>query len=358
MAGEGEAIGELVSGGLFARAVSPRAAAHAHDPHAEHGNCLNCGAALVGPFCRECGQEGHVHRTAGAILHDLAHGVLHLEGRFWATLPMLAFRPGELTRRYIAGERRKFVSPMAFFLFSVFTMFAVLSILGIAPPADLANPGAQGVAAVQGARKDTLEAIQRAQERIADPDSTPERVAKAKRELASQQADLKKLEGAENIFGSAAGNGMPDKVHTGWKRLDKGIEKASQNPGLALYKLQANSYKFSWLLIPLSVPFVWIMFFWWRDVGAYDHAVFVTYSLAFMSLLFIVLTILGSFGVGIAVLGTIGTFVPAFHIYRQLRGAYRLGRINALIRTTVLLFNIQIVITLFALLLVALVLVG
>ncbi len=39
---------------------------------------------------------------------------------------MLAFRPGDLTRRYIAGERARFVSPMAAFLFSIFLMFAVL----------------------------------------------------------------------------------------------------------------------------------------------------------------------------------------------------------------------------------------
>ena len=41
---------------------------------------------------------------------------------------MLAWRPGELTRRYIDGERARFVSPIALFLFSVFLMFAVLSV--------------------------------------------------------------------------------------------------------------------------------------------------------------------------------------------------------------------------------------
>lgn len=354
MAGEGEAVGDFVSGGLFARAVQPDAAAHAHDPHAAHA-CLNCGAALDGPFCRQCGQDAHVHRSASAILHDLVHGVLHLEGRFWSTLPLLLFRPGELTRRYIAGERRKFVSPMAFFLFSVFTMFAVLSFLGIAPPADFAANG-QGGAAVEAMRKDTREAIGRAQREIADPDSSPAEVAQARRELAEQQQDLKRLDAAQKLLGPEATNN--NQVRTGWKRLDYGLEKATKNPGLALYKLQANSYKFSWLLIPLSVPFVWLLFFWWRDVGAYDHAVFVTYSLAFMSLLFIVLTIMGSFGVSMAVLGTIGTFVPIIHIYRQLRGAYHLGRANAIVRTTVLLCLIQVVVVLFTLAVVGLGLVG
>ena len=48
-----------------------------------------------------------------ALWHDLAHGVLHLDGKIWRTLPLLAWRPGELTRRYIEGERARFVSPMA-----------------------------------------------------------------------------------------------------------------------------------------------------------------------------------------------------------------------------------------------------
>ena len=43
---------------------------------------------------------------------------------------MLAWRPGELTRRYIEGERARFISPLALFLFTVFLMFAVFSIAG------------------------------------------------------------------------------------------------------------------------------------------------------------------------------------------------------------------------------------
>lgn len=38
--------------------------------------------------------------------------------------------PGRLTRRYIDGERVKFVSPMALFLFTVFLMFAVFAFTG------------------------------------------------------------------------------------------------------------------------------------------------------------------------------------------------------------------------------------
>ena len=122
-----EAVGTVVEGGLFARAVDRANAGHAPIQPTEKGHfvetaCLNCGSALAGPYCQQCGQKAHLHRTLGAFLHDLLHGALHFEGKTWRTLPELALRPGRLTRRYIEGERRKFVSPMALFLFSIFLM--------------------------------------------------------------------------------------------------------------------------------------------------------------------------------------------------------------------------------------------
>jgi len=113
------------------------------------------------------------------------------------------------------------------------------------------------------------------------------------------------------------------------------------------YKLQANSYKFSWLLIPLSVPFVWLIFAWRRTFGAYDHAVFVTYSLCFMTLLFVALTVLGMLPISGGWLALAFMLVPPLHIYKQLRGAYGLSRLSALWRTMALLVFIVIVLTLF-----------
>src|SRR6187397_3036410 len=127
-----EAAGGIAEGALLSRAVEPRAGEA--DGHTHETACLNCGAPLDGPYCRMCGQRGHVHKTIGAFMHDLVHGVFHIEGKIWHTLPMLALRPGELTRRYIAGERARFVSPMALFLFAVFLMFAVFQLVGFAAP--------------------------------------------------------------------------------------------------------------------------------------------------------------------------------------------------------------------------------
>src|SRR5688572_8599173 len=122
-----DSVGEAVTGGLTARAVEPAAG---EGVSGEHEACLNCGTELIGAHCHQCEQAGHVHRTLTAFWHDLAHSVLHFDGKLWRTLPLLALRPGELTRRYVAGQRASFVSPMALFLFSVFLMFAVFSTIG------------------------------------------------------------------------------------------------------------------------------------------------------------------------------------------------------------------------------------
>ena len=144
----GEALGTAVEGGLFAKAVGRGSkalpdTAQLEQGHFAEGTCLNCGTQLMGAHCHACGQKAHLHRTLGAFMHDLLHGALHFEGKTWKTLPMLAFRPGQLTRRYIEGERARFVSPMALFLFSIFLMFAVFQAVGLTAPTDISS--AEGV---------------------------------------------------------------------------------------------------------------------------------------------------------------------------------------------------------------------
>ena len=61
---------------------------------------------------------------------------------------------------------------------------------------------------------------------------------------------------------------------------------------------------------------------------------FVTYSLSFMMMLVIAGGLLVAVGAS-AVAGFL-FFVPPFHMYRHLKGAYQLGRFSALVRTIAL----------------------
>src|SRR5579863_3982744 len=81
------------------------------------GACANCGSTLNGRYCHSCGQAAHLHRSLLHLLEELIHSVLHFDAKGWRTLPLLVVRPGVLTRRYIDGQRMRYVSPLALFLF-------------------------------------------------------------------------------------------------------------------------------------------------------------------------------------------------------------------------------------------------
>ena len=91
------------------------------------GNCLNCGQAFTAPrpkFCPACGQESNVKPpTLGEFVQQFGGAYFSTEGALWRTLKLLLFKPGELTRLYLAGRRKHYVLPLRLYLtISVLTL--------------------------------------------------------------------------------------------------------------------------------------------------------------------------------------------------------------------------------------------
>ena len=82
--------------------------------------CLNCGAAFVPGrrrYCPECGQETNVRPPRlGEFVQQFGGAYFSTEGALWRTLALLLFKPGELTRKYLAGRRRHYVLPLRLYL--------------------------------------------------------------------------------------------------------------------------------------------------------------------------------------------------------------------------------------------------
>ena len=333
--GELEGLGEAVTGTLVARAVEPEAGEAAA---AADGACCNCGARLAGPYCHRCGQKGAIHRSLRTYFADFAAGLFNFEGKFWRTLPMLAWRPGELTRRYVEGERARFISPIALYLFSVFAMFAVLNLNGTLDPElnDTVRTSAESAIADE---QRTLAELQR---RRSQAQAGGAATADLDRRIAKTRDDLEDLRrvtrGGVMIEEGDMGDTPP------WAR--ELIKRAQRDPDRLVYNMQDAASKFSWLLIPISVPFLWLLFPLRRRTHLYDHAIFVTYSLSFMMILAIVGGIL--VWSNLTVLASLLLFIPPWHMYRQLKGAYRLGTLSALVRTFALLVFAFIAIGFFA----------
>jgi hypothetical protein len=332
----------MITGALLGRAVEPLAG----EGGAHGAICLNCGTALIGPNCHRCGQSGHVHRTLSGMGHDILHGVFHFDGKLWRTLPLLAWRPGELTRRYIEGERARFVSPMALFLFSIFFMFAVFAWVGLEAPTDI-TPQTQLEGGFKKARDTATEKRQDAIEERAQLKPGDPGIAKYTQRIATADAELQAIAKSEAELKQGGTSVTVNTFKTGWHMLDHGIAKWNTNPALMLYKLQSSVYKFSWLLIPLSLPFMWLLFCWRREYRLYDHTVFITYSIAFMSLLFVVIAVASAMGVSSGWIVAACFLIPLAHLFRQMKQAYRLNWFPALVRTLLLSFLITIVLMIF-----------
>jgi hypothetical protein len=410
---------DIITGTVLARAVEPGGG---EGVNLTGGKCLNCGTALVGNHCHVCGQKGNIHRTLHAFGHDFLHSVLHFDGKIWRTLPMLFWRPGDLTRRYVHGERAKFVSPLALFLFMVFLTFATFNWL--AP----ANINVNPAVTAENAEKEFVANRKEIADQIVELEADKkEAIAEGiggtawiDKEIARNQLDLKKLEetrgkdahladvAARKLalekgkasteiarlkaeLAAAQKSGQPTKAITsrleeaqmgekllgnisgglsakgpaidwnftdldfpGADRLNEAVKHANENPQLLIYKIQSNAYKYSWALIPLSVPFVWLLFFWRRRFKMFDHAVFVTYSLSFMMLLGTIAAILIQFPSTEIIGGLALVLLPPIHMYRQLHQAYETSRFGAFWRMTALTLFAMTALTLFAALIITL----
>nr|WP_315472449.1 DUF3667 domain-containing protein [uncultured Undibacterium sp.] len=327
--------------------------------HAQH--CANCGAAVDKAYCPECGQNTHTHHSLLHLVEELLHGLLHFDTKAWRTIPALMWRPGELTRNYIDGQRTRFVSPLALFLFLIFLMFFVF---GFTSSSTDSQPLVKQInSELNVSLTDQRKSLKESETLLTSlaPDS-PQRVATEKK-IAKDKAEIA---GMEKILGSTKNDRLnipspltdnsPESVRKNLERnmpflaqpvVVNGVSHALQNPDLALYKFKNTLSKLAFLLVPISLPFLWLMFALRRQHSMFEHAVFSLYSLSFMSILMMLCAVLGAvdwYGLSTLLL----TVIPPIHMFRHLRGTYQLGTMATLWRTIALLFVALISMMIFA----------
>jgi hypothetical protein len=223
------------------------------------------------------------------------------------------------------------------FLFTAFLMLAVVPNLPLAPAVPFGDARSQ----VDGARALVRDQITHIETVRAEHAAKGGDTRKLDRALINLRGDLVELQSAREQltpYGSTIVFGAT--VITGEERNGNWISarwrEAKGNPDLLVTKLKNSAYKFSWALVPISLPLIWLLFAQRRDVGLFHHAVFGIYSLSFVSLLTIVSAILVSVGAGLAS-GLLMILLPPLHMFRQLRGAYLLSWWSALWRTAALI---------------------
>ncbi|MCZ4408357.1 DUF3667 domain-containing protein [Cryomorphaceae bacterium 1068] len=89
--------------------------------------CLNCGASIEGNFCSNCGQSmrDNSDRSVGRLFGEFFSSIFFLDNRLLISLWYSFAKPGQMTVEFLAGKRKKFISPISLFLLFNLVYFLV-----------------------------------------------------------------------------------------------------------------------------------------------------------------------------------------------------------------------------------------
>jgi hypothetical protein len=77
--------------------------------------CKNCGTAVSGKYCCNCGQPATTGRLDfHYIIHEIQHSIFHVDKGILYTIKELLIRPGSTIREYLLGKRISHFKPFAF----------------------------------------------------------------------------------------------------------------------------------------------------------------------------------------------------------------------------------------------------
>jgi Protein of unknown function (DUF3667) len=91
-------------------------------------HCKNCGHQYTGKYCPNCGQKAAVgDLTLHDLFHELWHSLTHTDSGIIRLLKELYTKPKNVYLNYFSGQRKKYFSPVTFFLLSA----GILLFIGI-----------------------------------------------------------------------------------------------------------------------------------------------------------------------------------------------------------------------------------
>ncbi len=209
--------------------------------------CLNCGHELTGRFCAHCGQENRdLNVPFRQMLSEFFGDLLSFDSRLLRTLLPLLFKPGQLTRNYLAGQRIRYVPPVRLYIFISFLFFLSLAVTDVQIISVKISPS---------------------------PKTRPPG--------ASPRADTTAAAGNAKA-GQAPGGTVPESVQ---QKFLKNLETASRDPQLLNQMLISRLSRLMFILVPIFALLLKLLY---RRRGIFyiQHLIFALHYHAFAFLLF------------------------------------------------------------------------
>lgn len=315
--------------------------------------CLNCGEALRGQYCGNCGQRARTRLiSVWELVSDAVVDLFELDSRLWRTLIPLVLRPGRLTYDYLRGRRVRFMPPfrmylvlsIVFFLVAFFDPQQKFSILYEAAPAEAGQADADGAAPLdrEALRREIYEDL--AAEGVAVPPLPGEAPAATDDRGANAGDD----EDGNCDFSDFDASGMPDWLERRLtqQRLEHVCEQVTAGGGKAFAdRLLDNVPASLFLLLPLMALILKMLYPLSKRYYV-EHLLFVLHFHAFF---FLILTLQVLFQRTTTLLampgwtGNLAVFVVSLYIplylYKAMRRVYGQGRLLTILKYLVLLLS-------------------
>jgi len=102
-------------------------------PEHTDDTCPNCGQPSMGAYCSQCGEKrrDHADWKFSSIAGEAFSEITNFEhSKLWQTLRLLLLEPGQLTREYWSGRRKRYLGPVKLYLIFFALSLVLYSIHG------------------------------------------------------------------------------------------------------------------------------------------------------------------------------------------------------------------------------------
>jgi hypothetical protein len=307
-------------------------------------NCLNCGMALGGQYCGNCGQRSRSRLISlWELVSDAFGDLFELDSRIWRTVVPLLVRPGKLTYDYLQGRRARFMPPFRTYLVLSILFFLVLLFdpkedFGIFfdPEPDTPEEALESNATVEELRNEVLTELAK-EGIIVSPDEADQAAGTTDSEPGEEEEDGDGLritvDGEDNdcTMDESARENLPDWLSNRLspERLEAVCEKVGADNGKALLaKLADNVPAALFFLLPL-MAFVLKLLYPLSKRFYVEHLLFVVHYHAFFFLILILQMLYVGFGhwlrfpnwMVVVPLFATSLYIPVY-LYKAMRRVY------------------------------------
>ena len=273
--------------------------------------CKNCGAALTGAYCHQCGQRAdEPRRVVIGLVQDFLVDTLAIDGKLARSIGLLFWRPGRLARRYLDGKRVFYSPPFRLYLFaSVFFFIFAFAMIGVP----------------EGANKDGGASVNLpviTEELIAEVEEVDREAAAELRE-SKEARDAGETTGIQKKWEDLDYQG-PDWLEPHAEKMYRAAQRAIDDPRLFFAQSKENLPRVMLLAPVVYALILLLLYVYRRKFYVYDHFVVSLYMHAALYaylLLAMLLSMIPVVGPWLAAVPLIWGWLQPFAVFRQAYGS-------------------------------------